>query len=90
MTPSEIKSAMLESPEFWFIPFMDFVDEFRRNKNHDTLRQSLIPDNERMDALLASTIEFLCHEAGNEPPSWAGCTLFPDVAIPGSFPAWTT
>jgi hypothetical protein len=81
MTPSETKSRMLQNPEFWFIPFMDFVDEFRRDKNHDTLLQPLTPDNERFDALLASTIEYLCNEGKTEPPQWV-------YTIPGCRDPW--
>jgi hypothetical protein len=81
MTPSETKSAMLKSPEFWFIPFMDFVDDFRRNKTIDPLALPLTSDNERINALLASTIEFLCNETGNDPPRWVN-------DIPGCRDPW--
>lgn len=34
------------------------------------LSQSIVPDNEKFDALLASTIEFLCNEVHVTLPAW--------------------
>ena len=70
MTPSETKMLMVQNPAFWLIPFMDFVDDFRQNRETISFSQPLKPDNERFDALLASTIEYLCNETGNDPPDW--------------------
>lgn len=81
MTPSETKAKMLQDPEHWFIPFMEFVDEFRRDTNHDVLLPPLTPDNERFDALIASTIEYLCNEGKTEPPQWV-------YTIPGCRNPW--
>jgi hypothetical protein len=70
MTPFEVKSLMEQNREFWLIPFMDFVDEFRRKQELASLIEPITPGNERFDALLASTIEYLCNEAKNLPPNW--------------------
>lgn len=70
MNVSETRRLMLQSKEFWHIPFMDFVDEFRRSKDVSRLKP-LSRQNERYDALLASTIEHLCNELPPcSPPDW--------------------
>jgi len=60
---------------------MDFVDEFRRDKDMSIFREPFELDNERFDALLASTIEELCDEMGLEPPEWV-------EAVPGCDGPW--
>jgi hypothetical protein len=70
MTSSETKELMLKNPKFWLVPFMDFVDEFRQKRNTFSLLKPITPDNEQFDALLASTIEYLCNEVNNLPPAW--------------------
>jgi hypothetical protein len=81
MTPSETKAKMIQEPEYWLVPFMDFVDEFRRGNSQNNLLQPIAPDNERFDALLASTIEYLCHETGHKTPDWV-------YSIPGCRDPW--
>jgi hypothetical protein len=61
---------MLEEGENWIIPLMDFVDEMRRSRNPELIREPFVCDHERMDSILASTIEYLCHELGMEVPDW--------------------
>ena len=61
---------MLEAGENWIIPFMDFVDDFRRTKDMNLIRNPLSLSHERFDSLSASTIEYLCHEMDIEPPDW--------------------
>jgi len=71
MTPiKQVKADMLADPEWWLIPFMDFVDEFRRDKDLTVLQEPFDLDHERFDALLASAIEYLCDEMGLEAPEW--------------------
>lgn len=60
---------MLRNITYWQVPFMDFVDEVRRKKNGARLTP-LVPDNERFDALIASSLEYLCNESGCTAPDW--------------------
>jgi hypothetical protein len=70
-TICEIKKQIEADPENWFIPLMDFVDDFRRYKDVSSVEHSFEPGgNERIDALLASTVEYLCDELGLENPEW--------------------
>lgn len=63
---------MLAEGEWWLIPFMDFVDEFRQDKDLSIVQEPFDLDHDRFDGLLASTIESLCDELGLEPPAWVG------------------
>jgi len=49
---------------------MDFVDDFRRRKDPRAVAESFELTDERTDAVLASTAEYLCDEFGIEPPKW--------------------
>lgn len=70
-TLDEIKSAMIAGGERWYVPFMDFVDDFRRTKHHLDLFVSPLKLNHPMyNALLASTVEYLCDEQGSDAPEW--------------------
>lgn len=69
-TIKETKYAMKDYGENWRIPFMEFVDDFRRMKNPGIIEKPFELDDSRMDSLLASTIEFLCDELQIEIPSW--------------------
>ncbi len=70
MTIRDVEHAMTHDQECWQIPFMDFVDEFRRTKASVSLQEPLDGQDERIDALLASTIEYLCAEQGISEPAW--------------------
>ena len=70
ITISETKIEMQQDPKNWLIPFMDFVDDFRRRKDKAAVRKAFPFDNERFDAILASTIEYLCGELNLDPPDW--------------------
>ena len=69
-TIRETKERMLAMPDHWQVPFMDFVDDFRRSKDLSLLVDSFVADNEHWDALLASTVEYLCMEQGVDVPEW--------------------
>ncbi len=69
-TVQEAKEAMVKSGKHWRIPFMEFVDDLRRSRNHDLIETPFSLSNERFDSLLASTIEYLCDEIGIETPDW--------------------
>ncbi len=49
---------------------MNFVDDFRLTKNPRALKEPFSLDDEKMDALLASTAESLCDELDLQPPAW--------------------
>ncbi|MBN1903306.1 hypothetical protein JW926_18450 [Candidatus Sumerlaeota bacterium] len=70
MTAEKTRNAMIEAGDNWVIPLMDFVDEMRRSHNTEMIRKPFKPKDERMDSILASTIEYICHELGMEIPDW--------------------
>lgn len=70
LTIKEAKAFIEQDPEHWCIPLMDFVDDFRYAKDKKLIEEPFAIDNERFDALLASTIEYLCDELGIETPAW--------------------
>jgi hypothetical protein len=69
-TIQEAKEAMLESGNNWRIPFMEFVDDLRRTRDHQLIGKAFSLSQEKFDSLLASTIEYLCDKTGIEIPSW--------------------
>jgi hypothetical protein len=71
MTPlAEIKQRIESDPKNWAIALMDFVDDFRYYRDSSAVAEPFPFTNERWDALLASTAEYLCEEIGIEPPEW--------------------
>ncbi|MCK5716847.1 MAG: hypothetical protein KAH77_05100 [Thiomargarita sp.] len=66
----EVKNQIQQEPEYWQIPFMDFVDDFRRYKDMRAIETPYLLNNEKMDALIASMIEYLCHEHNIDAPHW--------------------
>lgn len=69
-TKNRIKEYMQENPDYWAIPFMEFVDDFREKKNPEMIEEPFKVDDERFDALLASTVEYLCNENNMPVPKW--------------------
>jgi len=69
-TVQETKMAMLKGGENWRIPFMEFVDDLRRTRNHSLIGKPFSLNHDNIDSLLASTIEYLCDELGVETPNW--------------------
>ena len=69
-TIREVKQKITWDSENWQIPFMDFVDEFRRRKDLSLVREPFETGDERFDAMLASMVEYLCNELGLEIPDW--------------------
>ena len=49
---------------------MEFIDDFRRTRDQSLIEKPFSLSNENIDSLLASTIEYLCHELGVETPEW--------------------
>lgn len=70
MTARETKQAMERNPSQWLIPYMEFVDDFRRSKLSSEIKDPIDSGSEKLDAILASTVEYLCHELGLTVPSW--------------------
>ncbi|MCI0694687.1 hypothetical protein L0337_22110 [candidate division KSB1 bacterium] len=69
-TLQETKQQIVADPKNWAAYLMDFVDDFRYYKNASAIAEPLQLTNERWDALLASTVEYLCDEIGIESPEW--------------------
>lgn len=70
MTIRETKQHIEQDPQYWLIPFMEFVDDFRRYRDLSLITQPFERSDEHFDAMLASTIEYLCDELHLEPPDW--------------------
>lgn len=70
ITLQETKKRIEQDPQFWEIHFANFLDDFRRHQSLRAIAQPLQLNDRKLDALLASTAEALCDEAGLEPPSW--------------------
>ena len=66
----EVKNQIQKYPENWEIPFMDFVDDFRRYQELSKIDTAYHLDDEKFDALLASTVEYLCREQCVKVPNW--------------------
>ena len=49
---------------------MNFIDDFRYYKGINMVREPFERSHNRIDALLASTAEYLCDELGWQPPTW--------------------
>ena len=81
ITLKETHAAMMNNPAQWRIPLMDFVDDFRQQRNILALQDPFAPGDPALDALLASTAESLCRELRFPPPSWIEST-------PASPKAW--
>ncbi len=69
-TIEEVKQAMLKNKDNWRIPFMEFVDDFRRLKDPSIIAKSFSKSSRKFDPLLASTIEYLCDELDIQIPDW--------------------
>jgi len=57
-------------PKHWRVWLMDFVDDFRYYKNAEMIAESFELSDDKIDALLASTVEYLCDELNIETPNW--------------------
>jgi hypothetical protein len=70
ITLRETKRQIEREPRHWCVHLMDFVDDFRRDKDSRAVEEPFDLSDERLDALLASTAEALCDELGIETPAW--------------------
>jgi transcriptional regulator with XRE-family HTH domain len=72
---------LLEGDETWTVHIFDFVDAFRRSPSEKLVVEPPPPGlPERVGALLASTVEALCAEAGLALPHWVRAV--PPLAVP--------
>lgn len=70
ITVKETKEKISADERWWKIHFYDFVDDFRFQRNLQAVAEPLAFDDNKFDALLASTVEVLCRELNLEAPSW--------------------
>ncbi|MGI8495467.1 MAG: hypothetical protein ACR2L1_09175 [Pyrinomonadaceae bacterium] len=61
---------MNHDKHWWKVYFYDFVDDFRYHKNLEAVSEPFVFDNDKFDALLASTVEALCAELNLKTPEW--------------------
>ena len=66
----EVKRQIESDPKNWAVHLMDFVDDFRYYKAPSAISEPIGLTDEKLDALLASTAQFLCDELGLECPKW--------------------
>jgi hypothetical protein len=78
---SEVRKDIDINSKYWLIPFMEFVDSFRKHKDITSLSVPFNKKNDRFDAIVASMVEYLCAELELEPPQWI-------VDIPGCKEPW--
>jgi hypothetical protein len=69
-TAAETKQLMMADPQWWKIPLMDFVDDFRRNRDLLAISEPFEFNDEEKDAVFAGVIETLCDELGLDVPIW--------------------
>ena len=70
ITLKETKEKMLADSRWWKLYFYDFVDEFRRSRNIEMIAEPFELNDDKTDALLASTVEKLCDELKIKTPDW--------------------
>lgn len=70
ITIKETKEKMTADKKWWKIHFYDFVDDFRFHKDLRAVSEPFAFENNKFDALLASTVEALCKELNLETPDW--------------------
>ena len=70
ITAAETKRQFEVDPQWWKIPLLDFVDDFRRRGDPAAIAEPFHLSDEKKDAVLAGVIETLCDEMNIEIPSW--------------------
>jgi hypothetical protein len=70
ITLREVSEQTRADPANWRMYLMNFVDDFRRNRDVRAIAEPFVLQNDQDDALLASTAEALCDEIGMEVPEW--------------------
>ena len=70
MSAKELKEKISADPENWIIYLMDFVDDYRYYREQTALEEAFALGDERIDGIIASTIESLCCECEQSIPNW--------------------
>jgi hypothetical protein len=70
ITLQDVKRQISFDPKNWSVFLMDFVDDFRYYRNPAVIAEPVQPTDQPIDALLASTAEYLCDELRLESPAW--------------------
>lgn len=70
ITAAETKRKFDEDPEWWKIPLMDFVDDFRHHKDKRAIADPFELSDEEKDSVFAGVIETLCDELKIKIPLW--------------------
>lgn len=70
LTLQEVKEQIEVDPQNWVVYLMDFVDDFRYYRQITAIAEPFVLTNPKIDALLASSTEYLCAELGIEIPPW--------------------
>lgn len=70
ITLKETKQKINLEPQLWLDHLMSFVHNFRNEKDVGAVGEPFVYGDDRVDAILASTAEYLCDELGEEPPPW--------------------
>jgi hypothetical protein len=70
ITLKQVKENIKREPQHWCLHLMNFVDDFRRERDLNAVSEAFELSDERTDALLASTAEALCDELKLKPPEW--------------------
>jgi hypothetical protein len=71
-TLNDLHQNLQRDPDHGMVHLMDFVDDFRHEKNPSTIAAPFPHVDERWDALVASTVEYLCREQQVPVPDWVG------------------
>jgi hypothetical protein len=66
----DVKKLIIENQEKLLIYLLTFVDHFRYRKDLTLIEEPFELDNEQIDALLASVVEYLCDEMQLDIPAW--------------------
>jgi hypothetical protein len=69
-TLKKTKEKIAAEAVHWRVWLMDFVDDFRYYKNAEMIAEPFELSDAKIDALLASTVEYLCDELEIPPPDW--------------------
>jgi hypothetical protein len=70
MTLHDLEKLIRMDPAHGMVTLMDFVDDFRYYKDPAVLKHTFHTGDERWDALIASTVDYLCRELKITAPSW--------------------
>ena len=70
ITLKETKEKISADERWWKVYFYDFVDDFRFHRDLAAISEPFAFDNNKFDALLASTVEALCKELNLPTPAW--------------------